>query len=100
MSSSKIFYGVTPAVFACVKTTSNEQHGTVYAPPDANQGIATTSNSVWTVKLTFSFDSATEELSYTIVYKSWIVTETEIWNGIGDTINGCRGSVAAMARKG
>ena len=99
MSSSKVFYGVTPSVFACVKTTSQQQHGTVYDPPDGNQGTAITQTSTWTVKLAFNFDPGSDQITYTILYKTWIITDSEIWSGIGDTINGCIGSVAAKARR-
>ncbi|HJV70261.1 hypothetical protein [Ideonella sp.] len=95
MSDSKTFSGVTPAIFSCVKTTSAEQHGTTYDPPNANQGISTTKGTGWIVKLKFEFDPADGDLKYTVVEKSWIVPISAVWNGIGDTINGCRKKAAS-----
>ena len=92
MSESKTVHGVTEQIFECVKTTSNEQHGTVYDPATGNSGTATTSTSTYTVKLNFTFDPGTGDLTYTIVHKTWIVPTSAIWTGIGDTINGCRKS--------
>lgn len=90
MSDSKTFHGVTQAVFDCVKATSQKEHGTKYDPPNANQGIATTEGIGWTVTLSFNFDPTSQDLLYTIVYKTWIVPTSSIWDGLSDTINGCR----------
>jgi hypothetical protein len=90
MSDMKVFNGVTPAIFACLKTTSGEQHGTKYAPPDGNQGTATTETSMYSVVLGFNFDPSASTLTYTLIKKSWIVPIGEVWNGITDTINSCR----------
>jgi hypothetical protein len=88
MPSSKSWSGVTESIFACVKTTSQKQHGTVYEPPNADSGTATTKTPVGTVKL--SFVLANETLTYTIQSKPIIVSESQIWNGIDETIKGCR----------
>jgi hypothetical protein len=90
MTDIKIFHGVTPAVFACVKTTSEQQHGTKYVPADGNKGTATTSTSMYEVVLGFDYNPATGDLTYTLIKKSWIVPIDSVWSGIGDTINSCR----------
>ena len=90
MSSSNTYHGVTQTIFDCVKATSLSQHGTVYKPPNANSGTSTTKGTGWEVDMTFGFDPATEDLTYTITHKTWIVPEQQIWNGIADTINVCR----------
>ena len=90
MSSSKTWYGVTPEIFTCVKTTSEHDHGTKYDPPDANQGTATTwVPAIGSIVLGFNLDSS-GALTYTIEKKPWIVSESQIWNGINESINGCR----------
>jgi hypothetical protein len=90
MSSSKTWYGVTPEIFTCVKTTSEHDHGTKYDPPDADQGTATTSiPAIGEIVLGFNRDSS-GALTYTIQKKPFIVSESQIWNGINDSINGCR----------
>lgn len=90
MSDMKAFNGVTPAIFSCLKATSGQQHGTKYAPPDGNQGTATTETSMYSVVLGFNFDPSSGVLTYTLIKKSWIVPINEVWNGIADTINSCR----------
>jgi hypothetical protein len=90
MSDSKTFHGVTPAIFDCLKATSEKDHGTKYVPPTANQGTATTEGTGWTVVLNFNYTPATQDLTYTIVKTTWIVPTSSIWDGISDTINGCR----------
>jgi hypothetical protein len=92
MSDMKVFHGVTPAIFACLKTTSEQQHGTKYVPPDGNKGTATTSTSMYKVELGFDFSPDSGDLTYTLIYKSWIVPIAEVWKGIGDTIDSCRKS--------
>jgi hypothetical protein len=87
--SSKSYNNITSAIFSCVKTTSEREHGTVYNPPDANQGTATTVTAVGKVVLSFDLNPATDVLSYSITSKPFIVPESTIWNGITGTINGC-----------
>lgn len=90
MSSSKTFYGVTQALFDCVKTTSTQQHGTVYTPANGDVGTSMTTGTGWSVGMTFNFDPSSGNLAYTITQKTWIVPESSVWSGISDTINGCR----------
>jgi hypothetical protein len=94
MSSSNTYDNVTQDIFNCVRTTSEQQHGTVYTPPDANQGTTMTKGSKgpihWHVEMSFNFTPANGQLAYTILDKSTVVTESEIWDGISKTINGCQ----------
>jgi len=87
--SSKSYNDITSAIFSCVKATSEKEHGTVYDPPDANQGTATTDTAVGKVVVRFDLNPATEVLSYSITSKPFIVPASTIWNGITNTINGC-----------
>jgi hypothetical protein len=94
MSSSRTWSGVRPDIFACVKATSARDHRTKYQPSDAHQGTATTEITVFgktvgTIVLGFNLDSS-DALTYTIQEKPSIVSESQIWNGINDTIDGCR----------
>lgn len=88
--STRTYKNVTPAIFACVKSTSFKEHQTVYAPPDANTGIATTPK--YNVVLSFVFDPSASTLTYTITQEPWYVTDNEIWDGICSTINECGGT--------
>lgn len=92
MASSKTFTGVTPTVWECVKTTSASEHGTVYAPPGADTGTATTDTIVGKVVLGYVFTPATATVVYTIQKKPALAPESSIWSGIQDTINGCSGA--------
>lgn len=90
MGSSKTFYNVNAQIWACVKTTSNKEHGTVYNPPDADQGTATTSTPVGEIVLSFSFNPGQALVVYTIEKKPFFVSDSQIWDGIQDSINGCK----------
>ncbi len=92
MAKTKSFNGVTPAIWECVKTTSYKEHGTIYAPPGAASGTATTSTPVGEVALTYDYNVSASTVNYTIVKKPFIVGEGTIWDGIQDTINGCSNS--------
>jgi hypothetical protein len=88
----KTWNGVTQAIFDCVKEAGQREHGTVYDPPNGNTGTATTNVSgIGTVVLSFDFDPKTGGLTYCIKSKPWIVPVSSIFDGIGDTINACRG---------
>ena len=54
--SSKSYKNITAAIFSCVKTISEKEHGTVYDPPDANQGTATTDTAVGKVIVSFDLN--------------------------------------------
>ena len=88
--TTKVYHGVTQAIFDCVKATSYHQHGTVYTPADGNNGTSQTSGPGWSVDMSFDFNSASGDLTYTLTHKTWIVPESSIWDGIEATINGCR----------
>lgn len=91
MASSKTFNNVTASVWECVKTSSYKEHGTIYAPPGAASGTATTKTIVGTVELSFNFDSTQSTVAYTILKKPGIVSEKQVWGGIQDSINACSG---------
>ena len=92
MAKTRSFGGVTQAIWECVKTTSYQQHGTKYVPPDGNQGTATTSiPAIGDLVLNFDYDPMKDTVTYTIVKKPFIVSENQIWSGTQDTIDGCQG---------
>ena len=92
MSDCQTFNGVTADIFACVKKESASEHGTVYDPPDANSGTATTSVPiVGKIVVSFDLDPSTNAITYCIVSKPGIVTEGEVFNGISETIAKCGG---------
>lgn len=91
MSDSKVFDGVTEKVFACVKTSSFKEHGTVYDPSTGNKGTATTKVPfIGTVVLDFDLDPSTAKITYTIRSKPGIVPASQIFDGIQSSINGCK----------
>jgi hypothetical protein len=89
MAKSKSYAGITPAIWNCVKTTSFNEHGTVYAPADSNIGTATTDTIVGSVVLGFNYDPVKDTLNYNIVKKPFLASDDQIWNGIQDTITHC-----------
>lgn len=91
MAKTRSFGGVTQAVWECVKTTSYQQHGTNYVPPDGNQGAATTNTPIGDVVLNFDYAPTKDTITYTIVKKPFLVSDDQIWNGIQETIDGCQG---------
>jgi len=91
MTDCRTFHGVDQAIFACVKQKSLEEHGTVYDPATGNKGKATTNVPVvGTIVVSFDFDPSAESITYCIISKPWIVSASQIFDGIGDTINSCR----------
>jgi hypothetical protein len=89
MAKSRSFGGITPAVWSCVKSTSFNEHGTVYNPADGNVGTSTTSTIVGEVLLSFNYDSVKDTVSYNILKKPFLVSDDQIWSGIQDTIDHC-----------
>ena len=75
MIDMKVFHGVTPSIFNCLKTTSERDHGTKYDPPDGNKGTSTTSTNMYEVVLGFDFNPGNGDLTYTVVKKSWDRTD-------------------------
>ena len=91
MAKSKTFENITPAIFACIRETSWRQHAAVYAPEGALAGtVSTTVPLIGKVVLAFVYDGAACTLTYTIDKKPFIVAENQIWDGVADTIKGCR----------
>jgi hypothetical protein len=89
--SQKTYQNVSSALFGCIKTKSKSEHGTVYDPPNGNQGTATTKVSfIGTIVLGFVFDPGASTLAYTIQKKPGVVLDNQIWNGIQSTIDECR----------
>jgi hypothetical protein len=90
MTDCKTFTGVTQAIFTCVKQKSLAEHGTVYDPANGNKGTATTKvRVIGTIVVSFDFDPNAGSITYCIVQKPGIVTASEIFGGIGDTISSC-----------
>lgn len=90
MAKTRTFGGVTADVWECVKQTSEKENGTVYNPPDADSGIASTKTQVGEVVLEFNFDESRDSVTYTINKKPLLAPESAIWNGIQETIDHCQ----------
>lgn len=90
MADSRTWNGVTPQIFACVKASSERDHGTQYLPADGNKGTATTRvTALGTIVLGFELD-ADGTMTYTVEQKPTLVPESQIWSGIDSAIKGCR----------
>jgi hypothetical protein len=89
MSSSKTWNGVTESIFACVKAGSERDHGTKYDPANGDSGTATTSTPVGDVVLAFDLQPS-GALTYTIQKKPFLVSDSQIWDGVSESINSCR----------
>jgi hypothetical protein len=91
MTDCKTFNGLNQAIFTCVKQMSLKDHGTVYDPVDGNKGMATTDlKAIGTIVLSFDLDPGRESITYCLISKPWIVSASQIFDGIGATINACR----------
>jgi hypothetical protein len=90
-TSTRSWQNITQAIFDCVVATSAKEHGTIYNPPGADSGTATTNTPVGSVVVGFTFDPLTEVLTYTILKKPFVVPDSQIWSGINGTIEGCSG---------
>ncbi len=87
---SHTYADVTPAVFACVKETSQTRQGTIYSEAGSDRGTATTASSLWTVVMDYVFSPESGDLQYWLRRKTWIVPTGAVWNGIADMIAECR----------
>lgn len=90
MSKCQTFNNVDQALFDCVKKSSASEHGTVYDPPDADKGTATTKTIVGKVVLSFDLDTTAQTIKYCIVSKPFVVSSSQIFDGIKDSIDACR----------
>ena len=95
MPSTKTFKGITPTIWKCIKETSMKEHGSVFSPPDANTGTATTVvktlGLTFTVVLSFNYDVKKEQVIYIINERPrLVVSEEDIWDGIQRTIDVCK----------
>lgn len=89
MAEEKIFDNITEAIFHCLKQTSSEKLGTVYVPPEAYQGIATTQTIVGEIVLRFDLDQPNKKLAYEIQKKPVVVSAKQIWESIEAAIIAC-----------
>jgi len=88
MPASRSFQGITPESWLRIKASSKKQHGTVYADDDS--GTAVTTTPVGPIVIQYRYDLAQQRIDYTIVNKPFLIGEAMIWNGIEETIAGCR----------
>lgn len=89
--ASKTFEEVTPEIWNCIRDASKRKHDTVYDPPDADQGTATTLTIVGKLELAYSFDREQNKITFTIESKPIFVPASQIWDGIQDAIDTCAG---------
>ena len=89
MAEQKTFDNITEAIFQCLKQTSAKKLGTVYLPPDACQGIATTQTIVGEIVVRFDLDQPSNRLTYEIQKKPVMVSAKQIWENIEAAISAC-----------
>ena len=90
-STSRTFDGVTPEIWNCIKNDSMRKHDTVYDPPGADCGTATTVTIVGKLELAYSLDREQGTVTFKIEHKPMLVPASQIWDGIQDAINTCAG---------
>lgn len=89
MPGTRSFGGVSDSTWNCLKLTSQSEHGTSYQPEGKNQGTSTTSTPLGDIVLEFNFDSSKETVTYMVTKKPFLVSDSQIWQGIQDTIDHC-----------
>ena len=87
--ASKTFEGVTPEIWNFIREESRRKHDTVYDPPDADIGTATTSTIVGRLELSYQFDRGGNVVTFTIEQKPMLVPTSQIWDGIQKAIDSC-----------
>ena len=87
MAKEQTFNGVTQDVWQHLKAQSAAEFGTVYEPPNANQGVATTRTPVGDVVLAFDFHPDTETLTYRIEKKPIILTSKVLFDRTQERID-------------
>lgn len=90
MAKTQNYRDVAPAVWACVRATTQKRHGTRYEPAGEDCGRATTHLFLGDVILDYAFDPKSRTLAYSLVKKPFLVAESQIWSGIQSTIERCR----------
>lgn len=87
MAREQTFSGVNASLWQHLKAQSTEEFGTVYEPPDANQGVATTRTPIGEVVLAFDFQPETETLTYRIEKKPVFLTAKLLFDGTQERID-------------
>ena len=93
MPKERSFAGVDDEIWDCLRSSTTQEHGTVYTfdAADPTAGTATTKISViGDIVLRFRFDPARATITYTIQQKPLIVRDDQIWDGIQESIDHCR----------
>ena len=92
MPKERSFAGVDQEVWDCLRSTTEKEHGTVYAfdAGDPTAGAATTKVAlIGDIVLRFNFDAARATLTYSIQQKPLIVRDNQIWDGIQESVDHC-----------
>lgn len=89
MVESRTFTDVSVEAWERIKAVGRDQYGTVFDPPAALEGTATTATPVGTVVIAYAFAPASRRLSYTIERKPFLVPASLIWDGIERTVEEC-----------
>lgn len=87
---TRTFEGVSPGAWQRMREAGCRDHGTVFDPPEASRGRATTPTPVGSVVLDYEFDAESERITYTIVRKPMLAASALIWGGIASTLERCR----------
>jgi hypothetical protein len=87
---SRTFSNVTRTVLACMETDSRKRYGTVYTrdPGNPNSGMTET-HYLGLTRLSFVFDPAGATVTYAIVHKPLLASDSQVWDGIRDAIKTC-----------
>lgn len=94
---SRTFENVDAVLWERVRTIGQQEHGTSFEEGQDNSGTATTPTPIGSVVLDYSFDPEKCTITYTIVRKPMLAASGLIWNGIGATIDRCRGEPSGTA---
>jgi hypothetical protein len=96
---SRTFSNITPAILACTQTNSRKRYGTTYTPdPGTPNSGMTETHYLGLTKLSFVIDPAAATVTYTIVHKPLIASNTQVWDGIRDAIKACSRTPQRPAR--
>jgi hypothetical protein len=89
MTEQRTFERVTPEVWARIRKLGTDRYGTVYEPPEGDQGRATTRTPIGDVVLAYDVDAARGTVTYTLERKPFLISASQIWSGLEAAIDRC-----------
>jgi hypothetical protein len=88
--SVRTYPNITPAILTCMAARSRKKYGTVYTPDSTTPTIGISETHYYGLtRLSFVFDAAGATMTYTILHKPTLASNSQVWDGVRDAIKAC-----------